>query len=323
MVLTVARPSRWHWLEKLRRVLVRRDRGLAPPLLLPPRPASKPRRYLAIAAICKDGAPYLAEWIAFHRLVGVEHVFLYDNGSTDDWMSAVAPFIEEGFVTPIQWATFDANTSFSTQNLQTAHAISNFGPDFRWMVNLDIDEFLFPVVGDDVRETLEAYEDLPSLAVPWIMYGFCGHNERPEGLVIENYTMRAPFPPERKRKGIFKWKAILNPSEVAAVYSPHSYKFYSGLFGGGLDENRNPISNATRYDFPRTANVLRINHYTTRSKSEFAAKLKLSTAGRQSVSAAQGRRQKFADLSNLDVFQDSTILRFVPKLKQSLGVGDS
>lgn len=40
--------------------------------------------YLSIGAIFKDEAPYLAEWIEFHRLVGVEHFFLYDNLSTDE-----------------------------------------------------------------------------------------------------------------------------------------------------------------------------------------------------------------------------------------------
>jgi len=39
--------------------------------------------YLSICAIFKDEAPYLPEWIEFHRLVGVERFFLYDNGSGD------------------------------------------------------------------------------------------------------------------------------------------------------------------------------------------------------------------------------------------------
>lgn len=31
--------------------------------------------YLAVCAIFRDEAPYLAEWIEFHRLVGVEHFY--------------------------------------------------------------------------------------------------------------------------------------------------------------------------------------------------------------------------------------------------------
>ena len=40
-----------------------------------------------------------AEWIEFHRLVGVERFFLYDNGSTDDHREVLAPYVEEGIVT--------------------------------------------------------------------------------------------------------------------------------------------------------------------------------------------------------------------------------
>jgi hypothetical protein len=38
---------------------------------------------LAGFAIFKDEAPYLLEWIAFHKMIGVALFVLYDNGSTD------------------------------------------------------------------------------------------------------------------------------------------------------------------------------------------------------------------------------------------------
>ena len=38
---------------------------------------------IAVCAIFKDEAPYLLEWIAFHKMVGVDLFVLYDNGSSD------------------------------------------------------------------------------------------------------------------------------------------------------------------------------------------------------------------------------------------------
>ena len=38
---------------------------------------------LTIAAVFQNEAPYLKEWIEFHKLVGVEHFLLVDNESTD------------------------------------------------------------------------------------------------------------------------------------------------------------------------------------------------------------------------------------------------
>ena len=41
------------------------------------------RRALAdtvcLAAILKDEDPFVEEWVAYHRLLGVDHFYLYDN----------------------------------------------------------------------------------------------------------------------------------------------------------------------------------------------------------------------------------------------------
>ena len=52
--------------------------------------------YLAACTIYRDAASYLAEWIEFHRLVGVERFFLYDNGSVDDHREVLAPYVDAG-----------------------------------------------------------------------------------------------------------------------------------------------------------------------------------------------------------------------------------
>src|SRR5207248_10986601 len=60
---------------------------------------SRMMRPLAICAIFKNEAPYLREWIEFHRLVGVSHFYLYRNGSTDDWEPVLRPYIGDGIAT--------------------------------------------------------------------------------------------------------------------------------------------------------------------------------------------------------------------------------
>ena len=36
--------------------------------------------FLACVVICRGEDDYLIEWIEFHRMMGVEHFFVYDNG---------------------------------------------------------------------------------------------------------------------------------------------------------------------------------------------------------------------------------------------------
>ena len=59
--------------------------------------------YLALATAYRDDAPDLREWIEFHRLMGIERFFLYDNGSTDDHREVLAPYVREGTVVVHDW----------------------------------------------------------------------------------------------------------------------------------------------------------------------------------------------------------------------------
>jgi len=57
------------------------------PRIAPPEPA----HFLSICTIFKNEARYLREWIEFHRLVGVDHFYLYENRSEDDFAPVLAP----------------------------------------------------------------------------------------------------------------------------------------------------------------------------------------------------------------------------------------
>ncbi len=46
---------------------------------------------------------FLREWIEFHILVGVEHFYLYNNFSEDNYLEVLQPYIESGIVTLTDW----------------------------------------------------------------------------------------------------------------------------------------------------------------------------------------------------------------------------
>ena len=136
--------------------------------------------YLSVGAIFRDEADYLQEWIEFHRLVGVERFFLYDNGSVDDWRTVLAPYTREGIVEVHDWPQglqYDAYNDCLRQH----------GPESRWIAFIDIDEFLFSPTGTPLPEMLTRYERWPGVGVHWCVYGGSGHLQKPDGLVIESY----------------------------------------------------------------------------------------------------------------------------------------
>src|SRR5947208_1673525 len=69
----------------------------------PPPLGTRPPVTLAVCAIFRDEAQYLAEWVTFHRLQGVERFYLYDNLSTDAWEHTLEPEISSGIVDVQPW----------------------------------------------------------------------------------------------------------------------------------------------------------------------------------------------------------------------------
>src|SRR5579864_641120 len=62
------------------------------------------KHFLAICAIVKNEHDYLLEWIAYHRVVGVEHFLIYNNSDDDDGTTALLGKLQRaGAVEVVQW----------------------------------------------------------------------------------------------------------------------------------------------------------------------------------------------------------------------------
>ena len=143
--------------------------------------------YLTICAIVKDEDPYLEEWIRYHQLLGVEHFYLFDNESRIPLRETLAPFIAEGLV-DVEWVDGHAR-----QLGVYTRACRDHPDDCRWMAMIDIDEFLVPHRHESLRDLLELYEKFGGLAINWQVFGPSGHQTRPPGLQIAQFTKKMPI----------------------------------------------------------------------------------------------------------------------------------
>jgi Glycosyltransferase family 92 len=114
---------------------------------------------LVIGSMFKNEAPYLKEWIEYHKLIGFEHFYLYDNESTDEFMQVLSPYIEHGLVdlipwscTPEHWKEKDSNSIdyVSYQYGAFDNCINSLLGIAKWVGLFDIDEFLLPLQGPEI-----------------------------------------------------------------------------------------------------------------------------------------------------------------------------
>ena len=144
--------------------------------------------YLAACmTYCEPTRRYLREWIEFHRLVGVERFFLYNNGSTDDYASDVL----RALCRAGSWSCTALARARPSSTASFRDCLHRHRDDARWIAFIDIDEFLFSPRGRPVPDILVDYEEFPAVGVNRALFGTSGHVTRPAGLVIESYLYRS------------------------------------------------------------------------------------------------------------------------------------
>lgn len=266
-----------------------------------PRPlGTRPPIGLAVCSIFRDEAPYLAEWVSFHRLQGVERFYLYDNRSSDDWRSVLEPELSEGIVDVRDWPSVPGQRSAYEDCLERHRT------DARWIAFIDIDEFLFSPTGRPLPEVLRGFDLHPGVVVSRRTYGTSGWVRPPEGLVTENYVWRGPD--DSPADG---WvKSIVQPRSAVGCWgaSPHHFR----LRGTAVGEDRRPVRSATRAP---TVDLLRINHYYTRSAEEFRGKIAVPDA-------ATGTLDVRSELP-VDAVRDEILAQFAPELRAMLSNRES
>lgn len=279
------------------------------------KPLEPRERYLSVACFARNEGRYFREWLEFHRLIGVEHFAVYDNSSDDNTREILEPYRAAGLVDIIPWPHFAPD--YDTQVMAYSHALSNFGPKTRWLAFVDLDEYLFSPEANAVSDILRDYEDLPALCVYWAMFGTSGHTAPVDGLLIENFINRAPTPKSLVRDPILaNYKSIVQPHLVLRTRGAHNF-IVDADGSSGFDETRSKIWRKA----PRrvTADRLRINHYYTKSLTEWQARFG-RTEGPGTASRDAFLRAAFEAVERAPV-EDRTIQRYLSALKAALGMG--
>jgi hypothetical protein len=260
--------------------------------------------YLSICAVYRDEGSYLAEWIEFHCLVGVERFFLYDNASEDEHVQVLAPYIDDGTVVLHDGGPQPVRAGGQASRYE--RCLTEHGNESRWIAFLDLDEFLFSPTGSTLPETLADYESWPAVGVERAWFGTSGHRTKPPGLVIENYVRRRV-----ERTPRTSIKSIVDPSRTVRCVNPHEFIYRDGL---AVDENQQPIKGVftTTDSFER----LRVNHYYTKSESECAERLEAWNRTHPDYDAVRPsgeRHERFNQIA------DDTLVSYAPAVREALG----
>ena len=162
------------------------------PWLAPPDRQPAPGRILVVTAM-KNEAPFILEWIAYNRMIGVDHFLVYTNDCTDNTVALLDRLAELGLVTRRD-NPYAPGGKVKPQHAALKDAVRQ--PVYRqadWIVTIDLDEFIAVHVGDGTLGALFAACNHPNaISLTWRFFGnggVIGFEDRP---ILAQFTRCAP-----------------------------------------------------------------------------------------------------------------------------------
>lgn len=123
---------------------------------------------VSLCLIFKNEAPFLKEWIDYHRTIGVDHFFLYNNNSTDNYQEVLRYYIEAGIVTLVEFPYDHA------QMKAYEHCFENYKGETNWIGFFDADEFICPRYDNNIKDWLFRFSKFHSVLIYFHVFGTGG-----------------------------------------------------------------------------------------------------------------------------------------------------
>ena len=263
---------------------------------------------LGLTSIQRNRGPWLAEWFAFHHMLGFNRFYFYAHMCTDNTIQILQLLSRK---LDIKLVAINEPMD-RVQLVAYQHSIQNYMNDVDWMAFIDGDEFLFPTHCDTFPEALAPYENqsLSAIGVYNVTFGSSGHLTEPEGLITENFR-RCNSSPEflanRRVKSIVKGRQPVSVTACSNVFNTE---------GGTFDEDGRPITWGWAKDNVPTYSKFRFNHYICQSYQYFQSFKQKS--GHADAGAGNVRPDEWWTNFDQNVEFDTSLERYAAKLRDTL-----
>ncbi len=290
------------------------------------RPRAEPTARTAIVTTMKNEGPFILEWLAWHRAIGVDDFLIYTNDCTDGTDRMLALLQDKGLVQ-------HRDNPFRQMDLKPQHAALQAAEDepvmqeAGWGICMDVDEFLNIRLGDGRLPTLRAAMEaaMPGanmISATWRLFGNAGVHGFEDRPVTAQFTRCAPqvirkphqawgFKTLFRNIAIFKKLGVHRPKGLV----PDLWDQVRWLNGSGRPMPRSMFRNGWRsttetwgYDW------VQLNHYAVRSAESFLVKRDRGRVNH--VDRDQGLNYWFR--MNMNAEEDLSILPRLPMLRAEM-----
>lgn len=268
-------------------------------------------RILAVTCM-RDEGPFILDWVAHHRALGVGRFLVYTNDCTDGTEALLEALAPAGLVhVPRSLGPGDSPQWTALEDALSHGEVA--GAD--WVLGIDCDEYV------NLRAPLEGLADLvaacpegtQAIVLPWRLFGAAGQAAFRDEPVPDLFTRAAPLPcPYPVAASFFKTLVATGPHlKALGVHRPRLRRGALWADGAGRPLDARVAEKAARinlWGLPPAHDLVQLNHYALRSAESFMIKRARGLPNRRgrAVDAAYWIER------NLNAVEDTSIARHAP-----------
>ncbi|PIV73413.1 MAG: hypothetical protein COW55_13105 [Rhodobacteraceae bacterium CG17_big_fil_post_rev_8_21_14_2_50_65_11] len=276
-----------------------------------------------VLSCMKNEGLFLLEWVAYYRLLGVDHIVVISNDCTDGTDLMLDRLQDLGHVKHIRNRGYEADSP-QIHGLRMAMEDVPEVRDANWLLHVDSDEFLNVFHGnrrlDDLIAVVQGFD---ACAIAWRPFGDNGLKTWPGGNVLEQFTRcdKKPIWASAFHKALFRPASF----QTMTVHMPKHPKrpdaSQCNTRGEAIDTTALYTMAHERHrgmDRARlTWDGACLNHYTIKSEDLFLLK------NDRGDGADRGGTKRYLNSTfhrryNTNRASDETILRHLPELNDRL-----
>ena len=245
-----------------------------------PRQSSTGEGHVTVVTCMKNEGPFILEWIAYHRAIGIDRFLVYSNDCTDGTDRMLDLLAARGLVE-------HRDNPYRTTGQRPQHAAliaaehERIVRDADWLVAMDVDEFVNIHVGAGrIEDLFGAVGDANMISMTWRLFGNADIADFRDVPVTQQFTTCAPFNANKphqswgfktlfRHEGVFRKLGVHRPKGLI----PQLKDRIRWVNGSGQPMPEGAYRNAWR-STSRTVgyDLVTLNHYAVRSAQSFLVK---------------------------------------------------
>ncbi|QQA41266.1 glycosyltransferase family 2 protein [Pelagovum pacificum] len=274
----------------------------------------------------KNEAPYILEWVAYHRLIGINDILVFSNDCTDGTDQMLERLDELGLLRHYP------NPSMTNQSEKHHREVINYiNSSARlgrsdWVVHFDVDEFICVNAGQGrITDLFDAVGDANMICMSQHNFGSSGKVAYEDGLTTEAFKWSADksgkYQRHLNRRGV---KTLTHRSAQAKRWNNHSPVFrrpkldlVRPVNGSGepLPEDTDLTRDVKFLVSPHYGyDLVQLNHYAIRAVENFVCKMDRGDANFSDFGNWVGYWEKY---DHNDLLNDR-IDRHIPDLRDAV-----